>query len=205
MQMTGQVLPLPEHNPTPYRLVELNWNPAGHEPPGIYDIPHFDFHFYTVTRDTRDAILPSDPTYAGKAATLPSADYRPPFYVDNATAAGLPASLVTIPMMGLHWVDIRSPELQAAIGNPAGFRPFTRSFLKGSWDGRFIFDEPMATRAWLLSRRNADGSAAADDVLDVPTAERYEPAGFYPGAYRVGYEPRAREFVVALTRLDWRQ
>src|SRR5688500_10402867 len=26
--------------------VGVNWNPQGHEPPGIYDTPHFDFHFY---------------------------------------------------------------------------------------------------------------------------------------------------------------
>jgi hypothetical protein len=26
--------------------VGLNWNPHGHIPPGVYDLPHFDFHFY---------------------------------------------------------------------------------------------------------------------------------------------------------------
>lgn len=28
-----------------YTHALLDWNPQGHEPPGIYDIPHFDFHF----------------------------------------------------------------------------------------------------------------------------------------------------------------
>jgi hypothetical protein len=127
---------------------------------------------------------------------LPPAELRPPFYFDNGTAAGLPAALVATPHMGLHWVDIRSPEPQAALGNPAGFQPFTRSFLKGSSDGRFIFDEPMVSRAWLLSKRSAGGEDGVE-VIDVPTAEHYLPAGFYPNAYRAGYDASAREFVVA--------
>jgi hypothetical protein len=41
------LLDLPGWNPTPYTFVEVNWNPAGHEPNGVYDEPHFDFHFWT--------------------------------------------------------------------------------------------------------------------------------------------------------------
>src|SRR5574338_327063 len=42
-------LPLPTHAPEPYRFAELDWNPQGHEPEGVYSVPHFDFHFYTVS------------------------------------------------------------------------------------------------------------------------------------------------------------
>ncbi len=31
---------------TPYDRLEMEWNVNGHEPPGIYNLPHFDFHFY---------------------------------------------------------------------------------------------------------------------------------------------------------------
>jgi len=49
------LLPLPAQaiETTPYRLVELDWNPGGHEPPGIDDPPHFDFHFHTITEAER--------------------------------------------------------------------------------------------------------------------------------------------------------
>lgn len=33
---------------TPFDHIEIDWNPAGHEPAGIYDKPHFDFHFYIM-------------------------------------------------------------------------------------------------------------------------------------------------------------
>ena len=44
------VLPLPDavarRRDIPFTWVLLNWNPVGHIPPGIYDVPHFDVHFY---------------------------------------------------------------------------------------------------------------------------------------------------------------
>jgi hypothetical protein len=203
--MVVNLLALPAVNPTPYRFVELDWNPAGHEPAAIYGVPHFDFHFYTISRETRSSIVPTDPRYAEAAASLPAAEYRPPFYLDAATAAAAPAWAVTVPRMGLHWFDVRSPELQAALGNPAGYQPFTRTFIKGTWDGRFIFDEPMITRDWLLAKRTADGGAVSDEIIPVPTAARYAPAGYYPEAYRIGYDQRAREFLVGLAQLAPRE
>jgi hypothetical protein len=202
---TTKLLDLPPQNTTPYRFVELDWNPAGHEPPGVYDVPHFDFHFYTVTKETRSSILPSDPQFAIKAANLPAEEFRPPFYLDQATAAGLPAAMVTVPQMGLHWFDVRSPELQAIAGNPAGFQPFTKTFLIGSWDGGFIFTEPMITRAYLLAKRSATDPAVRDETITVPTAQSYSPAGYYPGAYRIAYDAAAHEYLVGLTQLAPRE
>jgi hypothetical protein len=195
--MVINLLALPVHNPTPYRFVELDWNPAGHEPAAIYGIPHFDFHFYTTSREIRSSIVPTSAGYSDAAATLPAEGLRPAFYLDAPTATGLPAALVTVPLMGLHWFDVRSPELQG--------QPFTRTFIKGSWDGQFIFDEPMITRAWLLTRRISSREAAADEIIPVSTAERYEPGGWYPSAYRIAYDPQAREFLVGLTQLAWRE
>jgi len=43
--------------------------------------------------------------------------------------------------MGLHWLDIASPELNGA--------EFRYTLFYGSWDGRIIFDEPMITKALL--------------------------------------------------------
>ena len=192
---TVSLLELPPGNTTPYRFVQLNWNPAGHEPTAIYGLPHFDFHFYTISKEAREAIVPSDPEFAARAASLPGADFRPPFYVDNATAVNLPAALVTVPRMGLHWIDVRSPELQAALGNPAGFQPFTKTYFIGSWDGRFIFGEPMITRAYLLAVRDAAG----DEVIPLPAAAHADPAGLYPTSYRIAYDPRAHQFLVGLT------
>ena len=175
------LLPLPHGNPTQYQLVELDWNPGGHPPPMVYTVPHFDFHFYEISLAERNAIVPSDPAYAAKAANLPAVQFRTPGWfpppgpaVDNA-----------VPFMGLHWINPASPEFQG-LG-------FSRTFIIGSWDGHFTFYEPMVTRAYLLGKPN--------DVAALPVAQSYERAGWYPGAYRVSWDAASREWNVAITQL----
>src|SRR5690348_13645257 len=204
MNMHMFLLDMPAQNPTPYKFVQFDWNPMGHEPAGVYDLPHFDFHFYTVSKDVRASILPSDPQYAAKAASFPAPEYRPPFYIDAATPAGITPAQASVPQMGLHWLDVRSPELQGMAGNPAGFKPFTKTFIYGSWDGQFIFDEPMITRAYMLEKRSATDAAVRDEIVPVPTAQHYSPAGYYPSAYRIAWDGQAKEYRVSLVQLSWR-
>ena len=196
------LLSLPEGGAPPYRFVELDWNPGGHEPPGIYDTPHFDFHFYTVSPAERAAIVPSDPRFQEKADRLPPERERPAAYV-VAAPPGAPAP--GVPLMGVHWVDVGSPELQGMFGKPEAYRPFTRTFIYGSWDGRFHFLEPMITRAHLLARKAAVDPAERDEVIPVPMASSYSTPGYYPGAYRITWDDEAKEYRVALTRLVRRE
>lgn len=204
LNMFMYILDLPAKNPTPYKFVQFDWNPVGHEPLGIYDLPHSDFHFYTVPLEVRNSILPSDVKFAQKAAAFPAAQFRPQFYLDAATLAGVPAALATVPQMGLHWLDVRSPELQQAAGNPDAWQPFTKTFIWGSWNGKFIFHEPMITRAYLMAKREGAGSAVRDEIIPVPVAQNYLKAGYYPAAYRSTYDTKAREYRNALTKLAWR-
>jgi hypothetical protein len=194
-------LSLPAQNPTPYKFVQFDWNPAGHEPAGVYDLPHFDFHFYTIPVSGRDGILPTDPQFAVKAAKYPDSTFRAPFYIDAATPAGTTPAASTVPQMGLHWLDVRSPELQGLTGHPENAKPFTTTFLYGSWDGVFIFDEPMITRAYMVAKKTATDAAVRDELIPVSTAAHYSPAGFYPSAYRITYDAQSKEYRVALTQL----
>ncbi|HKO16777.1 MAG TPA: DUF5602 domain-containing protein [Gemmatimonadaceae bacterium] len=186
--MHEYLLPLPAQAPAPYQLVELDWNPQGHDPAPAYGVPHFDFHFYTISLAERNAIDPSDPQFAAKASNLPVGDYVPPFYV----VPGPPAALA-VPHMGLHWSDVRSPELQGLLGHPERYQPFTKTFIYGSWNGRFIFYEPMITRAYLRSQPNV--------VTPIPVPQKYPLPGFYPDSYRVAYDAQAKEYRVALSDL----
>jgi hypothetical protein len=201
MAMNMYLLDLPAQNPTPYKFVQFDWNPVGHEPPGAYDLPHFDFHFYRVAVAVRNSITPTDPEFATKAALYPAEQLRAPFYIDAATPAGAPAPAVTVPLMGLHWLDIRSPELQGMAGHPEAFKPFTKTYLYGSWNGEFIFDEPMITRAYLMSKKSATDAAVRDEIIPVSTPTKYALSGFYPSAYRITYDATAKEYRVALTQL----
>src|SRR5215203_827401 len=74
-------MPLPAQAPAPYRFVLFDWNPLGHAPPGVFDVPHFDVHFYVVPKADVEAITPGDPAFAERANNLPTGDYLPPLYV----------------------------------------------------------------------------------------------------------------------------
>ena len=190
-----RLLALPANNPTPYKFVQFNWNPGGHEPPGVYDKAHFDFHFWTVDNAVRESIVPDRADYAEKGGDLPAEQYRSPFYVDVSTAAKAPAAAVTVPKMGMHWLDVRSPEL-------AG-KGFTKTFIYGSWDGQFVFDEPMITRDYVAAKRT--DAANRDEIIEMPTPAHRQVAGYYPRAYRISYDPETKEYRIALTRLTWQQ
>jgi hypothetical protein len=169
-------LEMPARHSTPYQFVGLDWSPAGHLPPGIYDQPHFDFHFNAISEAERNAIVPSDPEFAAKAERRPAPELVPPGYQK------LPGG---VPLMGAHWVDPTSPELNG--------ERFTRTFLYGSWDGRMIFAEPMVTKAFLETK--------PDYRASIPAPARYAVAGHYPTAYRVYWNEETKEYRVALTGL----
>lgn len=170
------VLPMPAQNPTQYQLVELDWNPVGHPPPMVYTVPHFDFHFYTISLAERNAILPG-PDFGAKAANYPPEEFRAPGFVPDP---------IGIPLMGLHWSNPSSPEFHGL--------PFTSTFLYGSWDGHATFVASMATRAYLLSHPDTLGTIA------VPAS--FEKSGYHPTAYRVTFDERAREYRVGITGLQ---
>ena len=184
--------------------MELDWNPMGHEPATVYDQPHFDFHFYTVTAAERNAIDPTvlGASYQTKADNLPAENERYGFYVPVSPPG---APVASVPKMGVHWADLRAPELQAVFGHPENARTFTTTFLHGTWDGRFIFDEPMVTRAFIMGRKTATSAASRDSVIALSTAQKYPSAAYRPDAYHVTYDAQAKEYRIALTQLTYRQ
>jgi hypothetical protein len=172
-------LPLPaEAAGTGFDHAELGYNPNGHDPVQIYGAPHFDMHFYTVSPATQLAILPNDPQWAAKAANLPGTALVPAGYVPPP--APIPAS--AIPQMGVHWTDVKSPEFNG--------QPFSSTFIYGSWDGQFIFFEPMISKAYLESHPNA--------TRTIPQPAQFATAGRYPTTYSVNYDATAKEFKITL-------
>jgi len=169
------ILALPQNNPTGFAYVTLNWNPGGHEPPGLYESPHFDFHFYWLSNEERVAIDPSDPEFQKKTERVPAPEYIPQGYI-------LPAPMA-VPQMGVHWVDPTSPELNG--------QPFTQTFIYGSWDGEVIFAEPMITKAFLETKPNFTKA--------LPAPKQIAADGWYPGSYSIRWDATAKEYRIALT------
>lgn len=170
-------LAFPTDTPAPYRFVGFDYNALGHPPVGIYDVPHFDFHFNFVSQAARDSIVPSDPDWDAKAKRVPEADMMPSGY------DLLP--LPPIPQMGVHWRDPASPEFHD--------QPFTETLLYGTWDGRLIFVEPMITLDFLRG--------VQDTTTSFPVPEKVSRPGWYPTKYRVYRDPDSGQVRVALTGL----
>ena len=195
------LLDLPADAVAPFRFVELNWNPNGHEPDGVYqDVPHFDFHFYTISKAERETIVPSDPSFTDRANDIPTGDYVPEFNAALGPPGAKPAA-IAVPMMGVHWVDVRSAGLQKLLGKPDAWQPFTATFIHGSWACRYIFWEPMITRAHIVAKKTTSDESVRDQLIPIPTPKRYHVPGYYPNAYRITWDPQAREYRIALTGL----
>jgi len=178
LDMHEFVLDMPEGNPTPFKHIGFNWNPGGHEPPGIYDAPHFDFHFYMIPNADRLAMLPTDTaSFNAKARNYPTAEFVPAGYV-----APMPLG---IPQMGVHWIDPTSPEFNG--------QPFTKTFIYGSWNGKLIFAEPMITKAMIESKQTI--------TTPIGVAAKYSQPGRYPSSYTIRWNEAAKQYEVALTGL----
>jgi hypothetical protein len=115
-------LALPDAAPAPYDHVTLDWNPAGHPPPGIYTVPHFDVHFFFVSEETRESIP------GGPATMFPDEQYVPDSYAPDS---------VNTPDMGMHYVNLQAPEFNG--------QPFTHTLIYGAYRGDITFIEPMVT------------------------------------------------------------
>lgn len=177
----GFVLPFhPNKGKRFYNHILLGWEPHGHEPEGVYTIPHFDVHFYITSVEDREAIegqLEPD--------IMPDVQYIPQDFVM------LPG---IVPQMGAHWADALAPELPWN-----GGALFTHTFIWGSHHGEFTFMEPMLTRDFLIS---LTGEPAVAAVVKQPLA--YQRDGWYPSHYRVEWSDRPAQYSIVLTGLEWK-
>jgi hypothetical protein len=159
-----------------YDHIYLGWVHMGHEPPGVYDVPHFDVHFYITPSDEREAIgfspfsVPVDPMYV------------PPMYLLTDPV---------IPQMGSHWVDLLAPEL-----DPTSGKKFEHVYIIGSHEGEFIFWEPMVTIEYLLTKPNV--------TVPVRQPSAWQRDGWYATGYKVKYSDKPGTYTIALTGLTWR-
>jgi hypothetical protein len=171
------VLSLPaEAAGTGYNHAAVDWNPHGHIPKGVYNVPHFDFHFYAIDSAARNAItaVGEDLERAHKA---PEPSQMPTDYV-------LPPG-TEVPNMGAHAIDPGSAEFNN--------QPFTQTFIYGFYDGKIIFTEPMLTLAFLQSRPSTS--------TPVKQPQTYNPDFAYPARYGVHYDAGARQFEITLDEL----
>ena len=185
------VVPLPDtiarRADVPFKWVLLNWNPSGHIPPGVYDVPHFDVHFMMAPIAEIFAIEPGpcgpemvrcDQFRIGKKP-LPGnymhADFRD---VD-----------AVVPAMGNHLIDLSGPEFNK--------QPFTHSWIYGVYDGKVTFYEQMVSRDYLLARPSGCTPIKSPPAVAV--------SGFYPQLACIRHDPRSGDITISMEQFVHRE
>jgi hypothetical protein len=178
------VIPLPDavsqRTDMPFKWVLLNWNMHGHAPPGTYDVPHFDVHFYIQSIEDVFAIHdgPCGPEmvdcdqFAIAKLPLPDGMMHPDFKDVDAVA----------PAMGNHLLDLGGHEFHGM--------PFTMTWIYGVYGGRVTFYEQMIALDYLQSRPNV--CSAIKSPAAVATT------GYYPTQRCVRYDAGADAYIVSL-------
>jgi len=160
---------------TPFRQITFEWNPHGHEPPGVYDVPHFDVHFYMISPEERASVTP------GPDAVEVNPNHIPADYINTVNA---------VPNMGVHWVDAFAPEMNG--------QPFDQTFILGYYRGKMTFYEPMMTLDYVQSLKGAF-TAEIRQPNDVQRHGKY-----YPTQYRLEYNERDEQYTIALEGMEKR-
>jgi hypothetical protein len=153
--------------------LNVDYNPAGHPPAGVYGVPHFDFHFYGIDEATQAAIDCKD-------VTMPATDRMPQGY-----ALIPPGAVECVPAMGMHAPDLSSPELA-----PSSPGPFTKTMILGFYAGKQNFIEPMVTREYLLTKQ--------DFTLAVGRPTELGRTTLYPSTFEAKFDAAKNNWVFAL-------
>ena len=168
----------------PVQWTLLNWNSHGHGLPGIYDVPHFDFHFFIQSKAERDAIrsgpcgvaVNCDDYETGKKDVPPA--YMPQDYNNLAFVEAA---------MGNHLIDQTSPEWNGV--------KFTRTFIYGSYDSKISFLEPMITIKWF---QDLQAGTNTNGCFPIKQPSAWQKPGWYPLNYCIRYRANRNDFTVSL-------
>ena len=156
--------------------VSVEYNPAGHPPMDIYTRPHFDFHYYAIPPDEVAAIDCTDEEPVDEMRVPPNHAVAQP---------GLPPDGDCVPGMGLHAIDLTSPEM-----NPDNPETFTKTMILGYHGGRQHFVEPMISKELLMGRESF--------TIPIPKATELGWATRYPTTFAATFDTDKDGYVIVL-------
>ncbi|MDX1752273.1 MAG: hypothetical protein R3259_03735 [Salinimicrobium sediminis] len=157
---------------TPFEHLALKWS-EGH-PPAFFD-PHFDFYFYMISNEERLSIPEYTPETEDFFTLYPPEGYMPEDYGTPPGQGGV------YPYIGKHWLPLNLP----------AYLPFTSIMVLGTFNGEYIFTEPMATLDVLIS--DPDISA------EFSQPEFFHESNNYPTRYNIYEDSKTGDVYVTLS------
>ncbi len=173
MAGASTIIPMPEGHGTLINHVSFDYATHHHAP--MYNTEHLTAHFYYISEQEKQAIKASSPAME----VLPPAEFHPKDYIPTPGGAD---------RMGKHWPDTTAEELHG--------KPFKRSLVVGSYNGEFIFIEPLINMEFLKSKPNSEWP-----VKDQAKVQR---AGFYPSIYALSYDQTSKLYSLTFKNLNKR-
>ncbi|HEY9293225.1 MAG TPA: hypothetical protein VIP98_18255 [Microlunatus sp.] len=175
---------------SPFEYLLNNWNPMGHMPPHVYDLPHFDVHFYLQPESERfkirtgpcPALVNCEDYRLGKK--LPASRYLAPDYQDMDAVE---------PAMGNHLIDPTGPEFNG--------ERFTHTFIYGVWNREVSYFEPMITHEWLSGLRDGTESSGC---FPMKLPQAWQESGWYPTRYCTRHLDNRAELTVSMEGFVYR-
>lgn len=173
---TAHLIDLPEafKSASLVQNITIDWNPMGHEPEDVYDVPHFDFHFYFISKEKVQAIDCSDRTPVSKTL-IPEAYVLPPLDAPGAC----------VPKMGYHAVPLKD------LGPD---QTFDQTPIYGYYGGALIFFEPMITYEHLKS-----GLPVEQPILYPEAFLATVQNSFVPTDFRLRFDQPSQTYRLTLT------
>lgn len=150
--------------------LDLYWEEFGH-PPARYITPHFDLHFFGIPSADVGRI-------DCKNLQAPTPDALPKGYLP-AVPPGASAADFCVPLMGFHSLPVS--EFTANAELKPGL--FDQTLIAGYYDNKYIFTEPMITRAYLMGKQNFEYA--------VSNPARVGRATLYPTRFKATFDGAA--------------
>ena len=170
---------------SPIKYAMVNYNPLGHGPAKIYDVAHFDLHFYVQSDEDRRNIRLGPCAEVINCEDLKTAQiplptgYAPAGFVDVGAVMG---------MMGNHLVDPNGEEFHG--------KPFSHTWIWGTYGGKITFLEPMITNSYLKSQPHKQ-------CFTYAMPQKFSEAGYYPQKYCVDFNKGLNEYTVSLENFKY--
>ena len=160
---------------TQFDHIVVEWNPKGHSPKEIYDIPHFDFRFYLINEAEQNNIsgIGADSI---KMYKPPDSQFVPKDHkmIPNSGT----------PKIGVRFYDTTSTELKV---------PFDKTLVYDFYNGKMVSIEPMVTKSFLETKTIFVG--------DIKQPEKFQLPGFYPLNYNIKFTGSQSKYTVTLFNL----
>lgn len=164
------IVPMPDAHGTLINHVSFDYATHHHAP--VYDTEHITAHFYYISEAEKNAITTTGP----EIDLLPPAEFHPKDYIPTPGGAD---------KMGKHWPDTTAEELHG--------KPFKRSLIYGSYNGKFIFMEPLIEMNFLKSKPAAE--------WPVKEQRKVQTTGFYPASYALSFDQNTKLYSLTFNDL----